>query len=202
MIKISSIADLQDARYCAAAGADFVGFSLKKEDKNALSPQKIREITAWLSGTNFIIEYNAESVALMEEVHQTMPYYGVEITQNEWSTISFLPNLPLFVTLNQDASFDKADELITDLIIHHLDSKLIIEVEDHWDSIRKWLPLKAYVFLRFPTLSAAISRSNQSRVASFYGICTGKEAFLPSGEGLDYENLDLLFERHENFVKS
>lgn len=202
MIKISSVFELQDARYCAAAGAGFVGFSLKTGEAHSLSPQKIREITAWLAGTHFVIEYDRESVSLMEEIHQTMPYYGVEISQADWGNLPFLPELPVFLVLNPDTPVERAREWIQSLIAHHPDSRLIIPVNNAPEFLQEWVSLKEYSFLQFPSLPEAIRYIQQPEAVTFYGISTGKEAFLPSGEGLDYENLDILFETYQHIVHS
>ena len=192
MIKISSIFDLQDARYCAAVGVNFVGFSIKTTDENKLLPQKIREITAWLSGTKTILEYDTESAAVLEEMHSTLPYYAVELSEDDWTKVSFLPDLPVFLILHSRVSLSHAQTVIDSLLEHHLDSKIIITVENI-QAAATFLPVSKHCFLHFTALNEAIEARKNTDFTEFAGIYVGKEGFLLNKEGLDYENIDRLF---------
>lgn len=56
-VKISSVNNLSDARYCAGMQVNLMGFSLEENNKNYTSPGKFKEITAWLSGLEFVGEF-------------------------------------------------------------------------------------------------------------------------------------------------
>lgn len=49
-IKVCGITRLEDARFCAGAGADFLGFIQHEESPRYVSPDAAREIIAWLYG--------------------------------------------------------------------------------------------------------------------------------------------------------
>lgn len=49
-VKICGITNLEDARYCAAAGADFLGFIQYPESPRYVAPEVAREIIEWIHG--------------------------------------------------------------------------------------------------------------------------------------------------------
>lgn len=56
-VKISSINNLSDARYCSGMQVNLMGFSLEENDENFVSPTKFSEIIGWLSGVEFVGEF-------------------------------------------------------------------------------------------------------------------------------------------------
>ncbi|UJP64306.1 phosphoribosylanthranilate isomerase [Mongoliitalea daihaiensis] len=56
-VKISNVNNLTDARYCAGMYVNWMGFCLEETNENYLSPEKYKEITAWLSGVSFVAEF-------------------------------------------------------------------------------------------------------------------------------------------------
>ncbi len=57
-VKISSVNNLSDARYCAGMYVNLMGFNLEENSKNYVSPEKYNEITGWLSGLDYVAEFN------------------------------------------------------------------------------------------------------------------------------------------------
>lgn len=55
-IKFGSITNLTDARYAAAAYADWVGFCFVKDNPRYIAPVKAKEIIDWLSGPIMVAE--------------------------------------------------------------------------------------------------------------------------------------------------
>ena len=49
-VKICGITRLEDARYCAVAGADFLGFVQHEESPRYIRPGVAREIIDWVVG--------------------------------------------------------------------------------------------------------------------------------------------------------
>ncbi|MCS4434606.1 phosphoribosylanthranilate isomerase [Aquiflexum gelatinilyticum] len=58
-VKISAVTNLTDARYCAGMYVNMIGFDLEESSKNFTSPQKYNEITGWLSGVDFVAEFES-----------------------------------------------------------------------------------------------------------------------------------------------
>ncbi len=56
-VKVSKINNLSDARYCAGMSVQLMGFNLEDHDRNYVSPEKFREITSWLSGPEYVGEF-------------------------------------------------------------------------------------------------------------------------------------------------
>lgn len=56
-VKISSVNNLSDARYCSGMQVNLMGFNIEENNKNYTSSEKFREITAWLSGLEFVGEF-------------------------------------------------------------------------------------------------------------------------------------------------
>lgn len=56
-VKISGITNLSDARYCAGMYVDLLGFALEEGSGKFISPTQYNEITGWVSGLEFVGEF-------------------------------------------------------------------------------------------------------------------------------------------------
>lgn len=103
-IKVSSINNLTDARYFAAWGADYLGFSCNEESELYCTPEKIREILDWIEGPECVLEFSGwqektEIERLIEQFECSCLHFE-SFAQN---TARF--NLPIF----QDVFCEKMD---------------------------------------------------------------------------------------------
>ncbi|MBK9737282.1 MAG: hypothetical protein IPO92_20960 [Saprospiraceae bacterium] len=57
-VKINQVNNLTDARYFAAMGADYLGFCCNLGTEKYCSPNKIKEITDWVAGPQFVLEFD------------------------------------------------------------------------------------------------------------------------------------------------
>lgn len=57
-VKINGVSNLSDARYCAGMFVDIIGFELEETSTNFISPTQFSEITGWVSGVEFVGEFN------------------------------------------------------------------------------------------------------------------------------------------------
>ncbi|WPR76656.1 phosphoribosylanthranilate isomerase [Algoriphagus sp. NG3] len=76
-VKISGITNLSDARYCAGMYVDLLGFSLEKESEKHITPTQFNEITGWVSGLDFVGEfenYGASDVLATLETYPTVKW--------------------------------------------------------------------------------------------------------------------------------
>jgi phosphoribosylanthranilate isomerase len=68
-VKISSINNLSDARYCAGMYVNQLGFQLDESSENYISPEKYKEITDWISGVEFVAEFeNTHPENILDQV--------------------------------------------------------------------------------------------------------------------------------------
>lgn len=64
-VKIGGITNLSDARYCSGMYVNLLGFSVEHTSDKYVSPAQFSEITGWLSGLEYVGEFeeaNAEGV--------------------------------------------------------------------------------------------------------------------------------------------
>jgi phosphoribosylanthranilate isomerase len=100
-VKISAINNLSDARYCAGMYVNLMGFNLEHHQLNYISPEKFEEITGWLSGLEYVGEFETSHpdaileilknyseikyIEIQEEIHLKMlinSSYGIILKQN------------------------------------------------------------------------------------------------------------------------
>lgn len=78
-IKVSSVANLTDARYFAARGVDWLGFDFHQGTSTALSPVTALAIKEWVEGVGFIGEFNWTGADEILQVVQQVGLQGVEV---------------------------------------------------------------------------------------------------------------------------
>lgn len=71
-VKVGSVTNLSDARYCAGMGVHVLGFSLEEEQSNYVTPEKYVAITEWLAGVQFAAEFDTYSP---EQIKKTLSAY-------------------------------------------------------------------------------------------------------------------------------
>lgn len=118
-VKISGITNLSDARYCAGMYVDLLGFELEENSPKYVSPTQFSEITGWVSGPDFIGEFDKLEA---NQVHQVIENYP-DITWVEHSDIRTLFTLV--------KSGMKGILKISIAEIDDLDEAIIKEIRDH-----------------------------------------------------------------------
>ena len=73
-VKVSSIANLSDARYCAGMGVDWLGFPLQE-----ISLDRFTEIRNWLAGVQIVGEFTKASTNQIKEMVATYQPDVIEI---------------------------------------------------------------------------------------------------------------------------
>lgn len=99
-LKICGITTLADARYCAGAGVDYLGFIQYEKSPRYIPPQEAREIIEWLYGPESVGVFVNESASTINKIaeqtgFQVAQVHGdistEEIAQIECKTIRALP---------------------------------------------------------------------------------------------------------------
>lgn len=192
IIKISNITNLQDARYCAAMGFQLISFSLLPQNGQSMSAQQIREIAAWLSGPQYVLACDAASVAELQAIHGTFPYHYIEIPQEDWQKISFLPAVPFILRVKEKGELSELAVLIEEVQKHHEAAKIEIEIESAADFLR-YESLFPHIFIHTPSLKM-LSELRETHQKMPFGFSIREEGLELSGN-LDYEALDKLCEQ-------
>ena len=73
-----NITNLTDGRYFAAEGVDYLSFSFDPDSPQYIDPDKVKEITSWLSGPEIVGEFNIHSV---DEINRLVEYAGLQVAQ-------------------------------------------------------------------------------------------------------------------------
>jgi phosphoribosylanthranilate isomerase len=109
-IKVNDIQNLTDARYFAAMGVDYLGFCCNPGSETFCSLAKIKEITDWVEGPQFVLQFQGfQSEQEIKSVINTglghALHFGVFATYD----INFeLPIFKEFIfeNINKDTNFD------------------------------------------------------------------------------------------------
>ncbi len=78
-VKISTVNNLSDARYCAGMYVNLMGFNLEQDNKDFMPPQKFKEMTEWLSGLEYVAEFEASHPENILDILKD--YKGVDYIQ-------------------------------------------------------------------------------------------------------------------------
>lgn len=111
-VKVSAVTNLTDARYCAGMYVNMIGFDLEEGSKNFTSPQKYNEITGWLSGVDFVAEF--ESTHPEKILGNLNEYKGINFIEiREEIYLRMLVNSSYGIIFKKElTSEDDLDELI------------------------------------------------------------------------------------------
>ncbi|PSL02314.1 phosphoribosylanthranilate isomerase [Cecembia rubra] len=111
-VKISSVNNLSDARYCAGMQINLMGFCIEENNKNYISPEKFKEITGWLSGLQYVAEFEySHPENILDKIKS---YEGIEFIQvrNELH-LNMLANTGYSLILHKDiSSLNELNELV------------------------------------------------------------------------------------------
>lgn len=79
-VKINSVNNLTDARYCAGMYVDLLGFEISPNAEKTIDTQTFKEITGWLSGVEYAAELENESE---EEVLRLLTDYDLQWVEHK-----------------------------------------------------------------------------------------------------------------------
>lgn len=157
IVKISSINNLSDARYCAGMGVDMIGFCVDPQHPNYISPQKFKEITGWLSGVKTVAEL--ETLALSNAEATLAEYKFDYIETKNSSDLAQLTKLGKHLIFKAD--LHQAGDLPINEDLHYY----LIESQREWDDesfqIVKELSKKHSIIL-----SITMDRKNMEKLLS------------------------------------
>jgi phosphoribosylanthranilate isomerase len=77
-VMAASVAGLTDARYFAAWGVEWLGFSLDRADGARLAPLEARAIREWVDGVKIVGEFGLSDIEEMLEALESIPLEAVK----------------------------------------------------------------------------------------------------------------------------
>ena len=78
-VKAEAINNLSDARYFAAMGVSWLGFSLDLSKKTNLEPETIREIIQWVQGPKIVGEFGLQPESHILEMAEQLELDYIQI---------------------------------------------------------------------------------------------------------------------------
>ncbi|MCC7298110.1 MAG: hypothetical protein IT244_07225 [Bacteroidia bacterium] len=91
-LKFNNIRDLADARYAAAAMAEWMGFSVGAVD--SLPIGKIQEIIGWCAGPKLVLEVDPSvDIVVVQSYLTVLPVDAVETTVAHFANLNTLPEM-------------------------------------------------------------------------------------------------------------
>ena len=101
LVKIGGINNLSDARYSAGMGVEFMGFDLRPDSENYISPEQFGAITGWVSGVKYIGEISMPELTQLTDLIDQYQLDYVQITiPDPTQQLGIIP-LPLIVKIDQ-----------------------------------------------------------------------------------------------------
>jgi phosphoribosylanthranilate isomerase len=99
-VKISNVNNLSDARYCAGMYVNLMGFNLEENNENYLSPDNFSEITEWLSGLEYVGEFESSHP---DTILNTVRHYQLDYIQiQEEAHLQMLVNSSYKIILKKE----------------------------------------------------------------------------------------------------
>jgi len=140
-VKVSSVTNLSDARYCAGMGVDMLGFTLDEDDPNYVSPEKYNEIRSWVAGVQLVGETRSADAG---EILLRMEKYSPDMLQI--SIPEMLPllskelDIPLLLRLDVD---QVSPEILTEILQKYgdLTRYVLLESSQNNDLDEEWKTL-------------------------------------------------------------
>jgi phosphoribosylanthranilate isomerase len=95
----SRINNLTDARFAAAAGADWIGFNFNQSHPQYISPLKAKEIAGWLTGVKFFGEFNNHQIDEIKGICDIVGLEGIEVPAEQFEPEMCQAELQIFVNV-------------------------------------------------------------------------------------------------------
>ena len=79
-VKVGSINNLSDARYCSGMNVDHVGFLMEENNINSIDITTLREISNWISGVKIVGEFNNSSIKFINSKLNQFSFDFLQVT--------------------------------------------------------------------------------------------------------------------------
>lgn len=157
-VKAGQIANLTDARYFAAMGVDYLGFSLDPASSAYIDPKNMNTIREWLEGPAIVGEFGVATVESIREAYELLKLDFVQIGPfQETNVLGLLDGIPLMKeividTFTEDqtvkALMDESSEYVRFFILDFIKNGI------------SWTSLKTSNVFRMEVLKDICSKHN------------------------------------------
>src|SRR3954471_4938768 len=101
LVKVGSITNLSDARYCAGMGVDMLGFGVVEDHDNHIDISLFQQIRGWVSGPQVVAEmYGLKKATDIQAILQNYAPDMVEMTFASYQELKSEIQLPFIVALS------------------------------------------------------------------------------------------------------
>jgi phosphoribosylanthranilate isomerase len=105
-VKVSSISNLGDARYCAGMGVDLLGFCAIEGQDGFISASHFQQIRGWVTGPHIVAElYGLQDKAEIDSIVENYKPDYLEMGARELSMFSELP-VPVILSIEKKADIE------------------------------------------------------------------------------------------------
>ncbi|MEJ1239888.1 hypothetical protein WBG78_17245 [Chryseolinea sp. T2] len=126
LVKVGSLTNLSDARYCAGMDVQLLGFQAVPGRPGHITATRYQEIRGWISGPSTVAEvHGASSSHQIDEIVEAYRPDYIELGLSELSLVAHL-SLPLILRISRNESF--ASEVTPAYLLVAADDKRIFSM--------------------------------------------------------------------------
>lgn len=188
-VKVGQVTNLSDARYCAGMGVDLLGFPVAAH--HGIDPKKYQEITNWVNGPLFVVEWEGEITKDFEAI--ILPYNAdfVEIDAHQLKNI---PDSIEHLIVNLELSDWPSVHKVLSSFRHRIDYLILTSEGVNLDT-----PLIAEIALEFEVLIGfGINEETLDKLTALPVAGISLKGSIETNPGLkDYAHLSTILERLE-----
>lgn len=132
LVKVGSISNLSDARYCAGMGVDFLGFRVIEGQTNAIPAKLYQEIRGWVTGPQMVAEiYGITDPAGIGEIVENFQPDYLELGCEEFEKVGHALTLPFILSVKNNEPLPTMSLTPAYIIVSSATDNLTRFIPDH-----------------------------------------------------------------------
>ncbi len=141
LVKVGSLTNLSDARYCAGMGVELLGFSVIPDQPSYISPARFQEIRGWVTGPSIVAELHG--LTNRDDLETIIKAYRPEYLELGLKELAIVeePSLPYILVLQKTETYTAAKKkpafvLSKEQQVGHTDVPVLREVSSPEEAIK------------------------------------------------------------------